>query len=56
MRAVGGACHANPILIVTPCHRVVAAHGAGGFGAGLEKKRQLLALETGDPEPFGFDW
>ena len=55
MRAVGGACHANPVLIVTPCHRVVAAHGAGGFGAGPETKRKLLELETGRPEPFGFD-
>ena len=56
MRAVGGACHANPCLIITPCHRVVAAHGTGGFGSGLENKRRLLALETGDTAPFGFKW
>ncbi len=56
MRAVGGACHANPIPVVIPCHRVVAAHGPGGFGSGLETKRRLLSLETGDAAPFGFEW
>ena len=55
-RAVGGACHANPIPVVIPCHRVVAAHGPGGFGSGLETKRRLLSLETGDAAPFGFEW
>ena len=45
-RAVGMACHANPLLIVTPCHRVVGADGAlTGFGAGLPAKEFLLALE-----------
>ena len=45
-RAVGMACHANPLLIVTPCHRVVGADGGlTGFGAGLPAKRFLLALE-----------
>ena len=56
MRAVGGACHANPIPVVIPCHRVVAANGPGGFGSGLEVKRRLLALETGDDTPFCFEW
>ena len=56
VRAVGGACHANPCPIFTPCHRVVAANGPGGFGAGLENKRKLLALETGEAAPFGFKW
>ena len=56
VRAVGGACHANPVPIVIPCHRVIAANGPGGFGAGLETKRRLLALETGDAAPFGFTW
>ena len=56
VRAVGGACHANPVIIITPCHRVVAADGAGGFGGGLENKRKLLALETGESAPFGFKW
>ena len=45
-RAVGMACHATPVLIVTPCHRVVGADGGlTGFGAGLPAKRFLLALE-----------
>lgn len=45
-RAVGGACAANPLLIVVPCHRVVAADGGlGGFRAGLPVKRRLLELE-----------
>lgn len=44
-RAVGNACGRNPVAIVVPCHRVVAAGGIGGFGAGLGVKRRLLALE-----------
>ena len=45
-RAVGGACGRNPLPLVCPCHRVVAAGRAiGGFTGGLEKKRFLLALE-----------
>lgn len=45
-RAVGQANGANPIPIVLPCHRVVASGGGiGGYGGGLEMKRQLLALE-----------
>lgn len=51
-RAVGGACGANPVPIVVPCHRVVAAGGAlGGFmgtradGFELAIKRWLLAHE-----------
>jgi len=55
VRAVGGACHTNPCLIFTPCHRVVAAHGLGGFGSGVENKRRLLALESG-PERELFDF
>ncbi|MCD8126114.1 MAG: methylated-DNA--[protein]-cysteine S-methyltransferase [Clostridiales bacterium] len=45
-RAVGGACHANPLLIVTPCHRVVGSGGAlTGFACGLPVKERLLSLE-----------
>jgi len=47
-RAVGGACGANPIPIILPCHRVVGADGKmTGFsgGAGVETKIQLLTLE-----------
>lgn len=46
-RAVGGANHGNPITILVPCHRVVAAGGAlGGYGGGLDRKRWLLAHEA----------
>jgi len=47
-RAVGGANAANPIPILIPCHRVVAADGSlGGFSAaeGQTTKRYLLDLE-----------
>ncbi len=33
-RAVGGACGANPLPIIVPCHRVVARNGLGGFTSG----------------------
>jgi methylated-DNA-[protein]-cysteine S-methyltransferase len=49
-RAVGGACRANPVPIVVPCHRVVSAAGLGGFmgatgGRALAIKRWLLRHE-----------
>ena len=47
-RAVGQALGRNPIPIIVPCHRVLAAHGAtGGFSApgGTATKLQLLAIE-----------
>jgi methylated-DNA-[protein]-cysteine S-methyltransferase len=49
-RAVGQACGDNRLPIAIPCHRVVAAHGLGGFahqagGAMLDVKRWLLAHE-----------
>lgn len=45
-RAVGMANHDNPLLILTPCHRVVGKSGAlTGFACGLEVKRRLLELE-----------
>ena len=45
-RAVGGACGANPIPLLVPCHRVLAANGKiGGFSGGLDWKRRLLASE-----------
>ena len=49
-RAVGGACGANRIPLVIPCHRVVAAGGIGGFmhargGAPIAIKQWLLAHE-----------
>lgn len=48
-RAVGGACGANPIPILIPCHRVLAAGGRpGGYSGkgGLATKRFLLTHET----------
>ena len=46
-RAVGQALGRNPIAIIIPCHRVLAAAGNGGFSAqgGVATKRKLLALE-----------
>jgi len=45
-RVVGQALGRNPLLIIIPCHRVVAADGGlGGFSAGLDLKRYLLRLE-----------
>jgi methylated-DNA-[protein]-cysteine S-methyltransferase len=45
-RAVGGANGANPVAIIVPCHRVIAAGGGlGGYGFGFERKRFLLDLE-----------
>ena len=47
-RAVGAACGANPIIILTPCHRAVAADGLGGFGGSRQRpgwKRKLLEIE-----------
>ena len=49
-RAVGQACGSNPLPILIPCHRVVAAHGLGGFmhsssGMPLDVKTWLLAHE-----------
>lgn len=50
-RAVGQACGANPLPILIPCHRVIAASGLGGFmhaasGAPLDVKAWLLAHEA----------
>ena len=49
-RPVGGACGANRIPLVIPCHRVVGSGGIGGFmharrGPGIEIKRWLLRHE-----------
>jgi methylated-DNA-[protein]-cysteine S-methyltransferase len=45
-RAAGAFCAANRFAFFVPCHRVVSAHGIGGYGsAGVEVKRRLLALE-----------
>ncbi len=45
-RAVGQACGRNPLPLILPCHRVVAAGlKLGGFGGGPDKKMRLLELE-----------
>jgi methylated-DNA-[protein]-cysteine S-methyltransferase len=53
-RAVGNACRRNPVAIIVPCHRVVAAGGVGGYGgrtggALLERKLWLLRHEGALP-------
>lgn len=46
-QAVGSAVGRNPISILIPCHRVVGANGnLTGYAGGLERKRQLLTLES----------
>src|SRR5699024_4568933 len=46
VRAVGTAIGANPLMIILPCHRVVAKTGAlTGFRGGIEMKEMLLRLE-----------
>jgi O-6-methylguanine DNA methyltransferase len=46
VRAVGGACGANPVPVLIPCHRVLAANKKlGGFSGGLDWKRSLLSRE-----------
>ena len=46
-RAVGTACGANPLMLFTPCHRVLAARGGiGGYGfCGIDVKKKLLSIE-----------
>ena len=48
-QAVGQAVGRNPIALIIPCHRVIAAHGKiGGYEYGTEIKKKLLELE-GNP-------
>ena len=52
-RAVGGVMAANPVPVVIPCHRVVAAGGAlGGYAGGLAVKGWLLAHEGHHDAPW----
>jgi methylated-DNA-[protein]-cysteine S-methyltransferase len=47
VRAVGTANGRNPLSLVIPCHRVIAADGTlGGYAGGLEIKKRLLELES----------
>ena len=45
-QAAGGAVGRNPLLLIRPCHRVVAASGPGGYVAGGDAKAWLLAHEA----------
>lgn len=48
VRAVGSANGKNPLCIIIPCHRVIAANGTlGGYSGGLPNKEKLLAHECG---------
>ncbi|MFD0633171.1 methylated-DNA--[protein]-cysteine S-methyltransferase [Catenulispora yoronensis] len=54
-QAVGGIMGSNPLPIVVPCHRVLAADGLGGFGGGLRTKEWLLAWEGVLPPALDWD-
>lgn len=50
-RAIGNACKKNPYPLIIPCHRIVAAHGLGGYSGETQGdlvaiKRKLLAAEA----------
>jgi methylated-DNA-[protein]-cysteine S-methyltransferase len=55
-QAVGGIMGSNPLPIVVPCHRVLAADGLGGFGGGLRTKEWLLAWEGVIPPALDWDF
>ena len=45
-QAVGGAVARNPVCLIIPCHRVIAADGSlTGYAGGIERKRSLLLME-----------
>ncbi len=51
-RAVAGACAANSLAVLVPCHRVVRANGnLGGYRWGVDRKRELLRREAKCAEP-----
>ena len=50
-QAIGGAVGRNPLLLIRPCHRVVAATSPGGYAAGGDVKAWLLAHEAARASP-----
>ncbi len=51
VRAVAGACAANPLAVAIPCHRVVRSDGAAsGYRWGIERKRNLIDRERATPD------
>ena len=52
-QSVGGALGRNPLLLIRPCHRVVAAGGPGGYAAGGDAKAWLLAHEAATASSVG---
>ena len=53
-RAVGSANGANPIAIISPCHRVIGSDGGlTGYGGGLWRNRWLIGFEKGEVAPPG---
>ncbi|WP_439481446.1 methylated-DNA--[protein]-cysteine S-methyltransferase [Cyclobacterium plantarum] len=56
VRAVGAAIGANPLLVVIPCHRIIANTGElTGYAGGLWRKLKLLQLEAKDKPGNQFD-
>jgi methylated-DNA-[protein]-cysteine S-methyltransferase len=45
-QAVGGACKANPLPIVVPCHRVISSNGLGGYSGEWEGKKANSVKKT----------
>ncbi|MEX2565463.1 MAG: methylated-DNA--[protein]-cysteine S-methyltransferase [Cyclobacteriaceae bacterium] len=56
VRAVGAANAANPLLVIIPCHRVIARNGElTGYAGGLWRKLKLLQMESRDKPGRQFD-
>lgn len=43
-QAVGQACRRNPVPVIIPCHRVLSAHGAGGYAGQVEGQKMKIKL------------
>ena len=55
-RAVARACATNPVSVLIPCHRVVRRDGGlGGYRWGIDRKRELLAIERKEQDQSGAD-